>query len=39
MIYDDDPSTSDGCLEVRGRVSELFSAVLGTAVLHSHKHA
>ena len=28
----------DGCLEVRGGLSELFCAVLCTEVVHSHKH-
>jgi len=28
----------DVCLEVRGRLSELFCVVLCTEVAHSHKH-
>jgi len=28
----------DGCLEVEGRLSELFCIVLCTEVVHSHKH-
>ena len=28
----------DGCLEVRGEISELFCVVLCTEVAHSHKH-
>jgi len=28
----------DVCLEVRGRLSELFCVVLCTEVMHSHKH-
>jgi len=28
----------DVCLEVRGRLSELFCVVLCTTVVHNHKH-